>query len=85
MGRKGERVTFDELKAEAKAQGYKLMPIAPYVKLEPCKCGRKRSQQLWHSQTGKFFKCGYCGFTAAEGKNERDARKLWNCAVSEAT
>ena len=80
-------MTLDELKAEAKAQGYRLMPIQPYIKLLPCKCGRKRGAQLWYNVPNEthFYKCRNCGLTAPEGKNEREARKLWNEMVEAET
>lgn len=73
-------MTVDELKAEAKAQGYKLMPITPYIKLSPCKCGRKRVEQWYHGDC-IFFKCPICGLKSAEGKTQREARKNWNAMV----
>lgn len=73
-------MTLDELKAEAKAQGYRLMPIIPYVKLAPCKCGRKRIEQWFVTDGtgGIFFKCPVCGMKSPKGKTEREARKKWN-------
>ena len=70
-------MTLDELKTEAKAQGYRLMPIIPYVKLAPCKCGRKEIDQ-WFAADGIFFKCPVCGMKSPKGKTEREARKKWN-------
>lgn len=76
-------MTLDELKAEAKAHGYRLMPITPYIKLMPCKCGRKRLE-IWYRTDGsgcRFVKCPSCGLTAPDGRNEREARKNWNKRV----
>ena len=77
-------MSLDELKAEAKALGYKLIPITPYIKLLPCKCGRKRLEQ-WYRTDGSgciFFKCPVCGLSAPDGVTEREARKNWNKMVA---
>jgi hypothetical protein len=73
-------MTLDELKAEAKAQGYRLMPIIPYVKLAPCKCGRKRIEEWFvcDGTGGIFFQCPVCGMKSPKGKTEREAREKWN-------
>lgn len=76
-------MTLEELKAEAKAQGYKLMPIYPYIKLSPCRCGRKKPEQ-WYRTDGSgtiFFMCPICDFAGPDCKTEREARKAWNAAV----
>ena len=76
-------MTLEELKAEAKAQGYRLMPIVPYIKLLPCKCGRKKPTE-WYRADGSnltFFKCCECGLSAPGAKTEREARKNWNAMV----
>lgn len=74
-------MTLEELKAEAKAQGYKLMPIVPYIKLAPCKCGKKYPGLWYRSGGGMFFKCKYCDLSAPDGNTEREARKNWNAMV----
>lgn len=76
-------MTLDELKLEAKSHGYKLVKIAPYVKLAPCKCGRKRGAQQWFSTSGMtFYQCGYCDLKAPGAKTEREARMNWNKMVA---
>jgi hypothetical protein len=79
-------LTLDELKREAKSHGYKLIPIVPYVKLEPCKCGRKRGAKQWFCTDGSnvtFYRCDYCGLEAPGAKTEREARINWNKMVAE--
>lgn len=79
-------MTLDELKREAKLHGYKLIPIVPYVKLAPCKCGRKRGAKQWFCTDGSgvtFYKCDYCGLEALGAKTEREARINWNKIVTE--
>ena len=46
------QLTLDELKAEAKRQGYKLIKDNPTPKLSPCICGRKH----------RTFYDGYCSY-----------------------
>ena len=79
-------MTLDELKREAKSHGYKLIPIVTYVKLAPCKCGRKRGAKQWFCTDGSgvtFYKCDYCGLEALGAKTEREARINWNKIVTE--
>ena len=73
-------MTLDKLKAEAKAQGYTLVPIRQYTKLRPCKCGNNRREH-WSTVHGEVLVCTKCGFTSPEGKTEREARENWNKAV----
>lgn len=70
-------MTLDELKAEAKAQGYRLVKITPYVKLKPCLCGRKLLE-TWYGPDGEFYKCPTCEHRGEAGKTNRDARIKWN-------
>ena len=74
-------MTLDELKKEAKAHSYHLIPVQPYIKLLPCKCGRKRLEQLWRFEGGTYFACPNCGKIAPDGRNEREARKNWNALM----
>ena len=76
-------MTLEELKEEAKAKGYKLIKASPYIKLLPCKCGRKRLDQWFVTDGGTFFRCPNCGTRAPEGKTEREARKNWNFKMEE--
>ena len=79
-------MTLDELKQEARSHGYKLIPIVPYVKLAPCKCGRKRGAKQWFYTDGSgmtFYKCDYCGLKALRAKTEREARINWNKMVAD--
>ena len=38
-------MTVEELKSTAKSLGYNIVPIQTYVKLFPCKCGKKHITQ----------------------------------------
>ncbi|MBQ2099491.1 MAG: hypothetical protein II477_00305, partial [Lachnospiraceae bacterium] len=79
---KGEPMTLDELKAEAKRQGYKLIKDNPMPKLIPCICGSKR-RIMWHYADGWYFECDKCGRTAYPGRTERKARENWNRMVND--
>lgn len=77
-------MTLEELKAEAERQGYKLMKKPePMPKIKPCPCGRKILSRLytWDRRTGTGYiliRCPKCGCEGDWGKNEREARELWN-------
>lgn len=86
-------MTVDELRAEAKAMGYGLHKLKPYVKTLPCVCGRKQIS-LWHCPIyikdsqgverktyGTQLVCPNCGKKGAWGKTEREAKILWNESV----
>lgn len=73
-------MTFEELKAEAKRQGYNLIKKKESVKLLPCACGNKRPS-LWYTGGGHcYYQCIRCmrAGTLAIFKNE--AKMNWNNA-----
>lgn len=70
-------MTYEELKAEAKAQGYNLVKAKPYTRMLPCTCGSKR-RSLWHCPKGNYLVCNRCGKRSRLGINERQAREFWN-------
>lgn len=75
-------MTLDELKIEAKAQGYRLVKIPESIRLFPCPvCGAKRTEQ-WYDCFGTFRKCKICAFRGESAKNDREAKKKWNDAVA---
>lgn len=71
-------MTIEELKAEAKAQGYYLQKIHGYIKLIPCKCGHTPTLWFSNSPKGKFYWCEKCDIKSPLAENERSARKMWN-------
>lgn len=79
-------MTFEELKAEAKRQGYKLMKKQENVsvRLLPCTCGVKRPTK-WYvigdDNVGECYKCDKCGKRGKTGKNTREAKINWNVEV----
>lgn len=71
-------MTFDELKAEAKRQGYNLIKIQKYIPLTPCVCGAKRSVKVYCTRFGNVCMCSNCGKSTEEVKSARKARTAWN-------
>lgn len=72
-------MTLDELKAEAKKLGYKVIKDNPRVKLLPCTCGRKQISLWWDGADYMWFQeCPKCGKRAPSHKTQNGARKLWN-------
>lgn len=68
-----------------KANGYSVIKKPEPVKLLPCVCGRKRIDLFYTFNglgSGRFYKCPKCGLTSNKGKNEREAKILWNIRVS---
>ena len=77
---KSEIMTFEELKAEAKRQGYNLMPIHKRPKLLPCTCGCNRRGHLSKYEDGVWhdgLRCKRCGKTAW-GIGETEVIEAWN-------
>lgn len=77
-------MTLDELKAEAKRQGYKLIKDNPMPKLSPCICGAKRRAE-WTSASlrGYCYECMKCGKMSSWGDTRREARENWNRMVND--
>lgn len=70
-------MTLEELKAEAKRQGYNLIKIPVREKLLPCTCGYNRRSH-WENINGEVsLYCEKC-FKKATGKTEKEARRNWN-------
>ena len=78
-------MTLEELKAEAKKLGYKVVKDNPRVKLLPCTCGRKQiGSAWWDGETYMwFYQCPNCGKRAPSHKMQNEARKLWNKMIEE--
>ena len=76
-------MTIEELKTEAKMQGYNLIKIQEREKLLPCNCGCNR-RRLWSGWYGYdnfqsyHYECVHCGKESPRGKTKKDARHLWN-------
>ena len=78
-------MTYEELKEEAKRQGYKLIKENPMPKLLPCPCGGQRRVHLRHGfpygVRDHCYECIKCGRVSEWGKTEREAREEWNRMV----
>lgn len=90
-------MTFEELKEEAKRQGYRLVKEEKKEPLLPCTCGCKRRESLIKQVpavvpgSGKseessiwveILRCEQCGRTA-EGLTKKEARANWNKMIRE--
>ena len=85
MQSKGEaRMTLDELKAGAKALGYKLIKDNPKPKLLRCTCGAKQFHWWMKPLYDKTYweiwqlECKKCGKKSEWADSERKAIEKWN-------
>lgn len=69
-----------------KANGYSVYKKKETVEKLPCVCGRKRLKKWWVSggDGNEMYECPNCGLKGGIGKNNREARLLWNEAVEKA-
>lgn len=80
-------MTLEELRSEAKKQGYKLCKAQIHEKLLPCKCGYKRPQNkekyIWSTDTTTYyFQCPKCGKSSIPRENGRLAKAEWNQMIN---
>lgn len=68
-------MTYEELCAEAKKQGYRLIKKKKYVPHVRCRCGRRGL--AWQSQHGIMIKCDQCESQSGWHRVERDAWVDW--------
>lgn len=76
-------MTLEELKAEAKAQGYKLVKNNPRPKLLKCTCGGKDFSKWTRPKEDGFsfewkIECRECGKASGWADSERKAIEKWN-------
>ena len=75
-------MTFEELKAEARKLGYKIVKDRPTIKLLPCNCGEKNSVYMDYTDDWqRYFRCKRCGFMGYFHRKTYGAREEWNRAV----
>ena len=75
-------MTFEELKEEAKRQGYSLIKIQKYIALKKCpKCNKKPQYGYYPSLNMNGYGCE-C-YEAKPCKTDREARIAWNDLVEE--
>ena len=73
-------MTVEELKAEAKKLGYRLIPIPKQEPFLPCTCGCNRRTHWVSSMYGvetSILRCMKCN-KEARGSSEAEARRNWN-------
>ena len=78
-------MTLEELKAEANAQGYNLIPQKKQEKFIPCTCGCNRREHWIQFVDGGIettLKCCKCG-KKASGMSEAEAKRNWNEMIRE--
>jgi len=71
-------MTIEELKAEAKAQGYKLIKNTPMPRPLPCTCGRRPGEWYSSDPKGVLYRCVYCYIDADVEPTRRKAIEAWN-------
>ena len=78
-------MTLEELKEEAKKQGYYLTKKVSIPNMLPCKCGCKIRRHWWNGKTReRGLQCTHCG-VMAWGKDRVDVINEWNKFVKEMT
>jgi len=81
-------MTLEELKAEAKKQGYKLLPLNKmYIKMAMCTCGcsRRTTSRVYDIDKDALVykvQCKWCGFTITS-PTKKGINKKWNKAIEE--
>lgn len=73
-------MTYEELREEAKRQGYRLVALDTREKLLPCTCGNKRRTHFDTWEGGKWIymlTCTKCGKTA-KGHSVSEVNRNWN-------
>lgn len=83
-------MTLDELKAEAKMHGYKLIKDNPKPKLLKCTCGRKNFGKWTRPKEDGFgfewkIECRKCGKASEWEDREREAIEKWNEMIKRET
>ena len=74
-------MTIEELKAEAKRQGYSLVKKQPYIALKKCpKCGNKPVLWVRTIDDKQKYDCD-CVWIVEWQKTDRQARVAWNEAI----
>lgn len=76
-------MTLEELKAEAKKHGYKLVKDLPYISMLPCVCGHKNIAYMcfWGAPNPFYHQCRKCGFKSQPTRTKYEAKIKWNECV----
>ena len=73
----GNRMTVEELKAEAAKLGYNIIPKRTMPRKTPCVCGAN-DRTTWWTHDGVFLECNNCHKRSPKGKTEYDVIIKWN-------
>ena len=78
-------MTLEELKKEAKKQGYYVMkPTSIYTKFLPCTCGYNKRTEVHAEDTFAIaYKCKKCGLQSEFREKAEWARQAWNEMIEE--
>lgn len=77
-------MTLDELKAEAKRQGYKLVKYTKLPKILPCVCGTESMIEIHSRSLNKYsYECGNCLRASLWGNTKLEAIENWNRVVTD--
>ena len=81
-------MTLEQIRAEAKKHGYKLVKEYPYVRMMPCICGHKNIAYCStfgdKSKKPYYHQCSKCGLTSERTKTKYEAKLKWNECVENA-
>ena len=76
-------MTLDELKAEAKRQGYKLVKNTKLPKILPCVCGTYPIEIHSRSLKKYCYECGKCLKPSLWGNTKLEGIENWNRMVTD--
>ena len=76
-------MTLEELKEEAKKQGYCLTPLKTHIELSPCVCGNNHPTQWYGNASGYFYQCDRCHRISIGAKTRDQAKRNWNDLIKE--
>ena len=73
-------MTYEELKEEAKKQGYRLIKDTPNEKLIPCICGCNKRIRWYNTDGQVSLECArpMCDIRSPWADSEREVRHKWN-------
>ena len=79
-------MTLEQLKAEAKKYGYKIVKDLPYIRMLPCVCGNKSIAYMsaWETPTPYYHRCRKCGFESQRARTKYEARIKWDECIEKA-
>lgn len=72
-------MTLEELKEEAKRQGYGIHKLQPYIPIKKCRCGAKPHRIISIGNQDKYV-CD-CGIKTEWCRSDKEARMRWNEVV----